>query len=139
MVHGVQALRRRVERDRSALLGALGVAAEPLPHQLANVRRILEAPEIRHLIADGVGLGKTVQTLMILNVLRLANPDHRTILVAPDHLLEQWTREVTVRGHVRPCFVHTAEAGSENASIFLVKPSDLLDETSLLRDARDFF
>ena len=38
----------------------------------------------RFLLADEVGLGKTVQTLMILNALRLQNPRHRALILVPD-------------------------------------------------------
>lgn len=125
MAHGVQALRRRVERDH-ALLGALGVAADPLPHQMANVARILEAPELRHLLADGVGLGKTVQTLMILNALRLQDPDHRTLLVVPDHLIGQWLQELTTRGHCEAAFIDGNTSENEaDVSVRIIKPSSL--------------
>ena len=142
MVHGVQALRRRVERDRSAVLGALGIAAEALPHQLANVVRILEAHELRFLIADGVGLGKTVQTLMVLNVLRLRDPEHRTLLVVPDHLVKQWVEELATRGHLS---AHFASANGEadellaEAPVLLVRPSELLNNAELLGSGPDRF
>ena len=66
---GIQGARRAVERE-VADRGATGVAAVPYPHQLANVQRVLTDSRIRHLIADEVGLGKTVQALMILNALK---------------------------------------------------------------------
>ena len=125
MAHGVQALRRRVEREH-ALLGALGVAADPLPHQVANVIRILEAPELRHLLADEVGLGKTVQTLMILNALRLQDPNHRALLVVPDHLISQWIQELATRGHCNAAFVEdTASADEVDVLVRIIKPSTL--------------
>lgn len=125
MAQGLQALRRRVERDH-ALLGALGVAADPLPHQMANVARILEAPELRHLLADGVGLGKTVQTLMILNALRLQDPGHRTLLVVPDHLIAQWLQELATRGHCDAAFIDgDISADEADVSVRIIKPSSL--------------
>lgn len=99
---GVQAVRRRVEREVAGLGGATGVAAAPYPHQLANVQRILSDSRIRHLIADEVGLGKTVQTLMILNALRLQNPRHRTLILVPDNIAPQWLIECQTRGHFTP-------------------------------------
>ncbi|WP_103728139.1 SNF2-related protein [Novosphingobium sp. HII-3] len=99
---GVQAVRRRVEREVAGLGGATGVAAAPYPHQLANVQRILSDSRIRHLIADEVGLGKTVQTLMILNALRLQNPRHRALILVPDNIAPQWLLECQTRGHFTP-------------------------------------
>ncbi len=142
MVHGCQALRRRAERSHGALLGALGVAAEPMPHQTANVARILGAHEIRHLIADGVGLGKTVQTLMILNALRLQTPGHRALLVVPDHLIEQWINELATRGHLAAAFLDSdgdPDAVPDDISVRLVKPSRLRQDPNLLRFGADSF
>ena len=136
-VHGIQAWRRRVERDSHALLGALGVAAEPLPHQIANVRRILEAPQIRHLIADGVGLGKTVQTLMIVNVLR-QDPQHRTLVVAPFHLIDQWNEEFTTRAHCDPVILREGTSASRDRSVTLVA-ANLLADRDDLADAYESF
>lgn len=142
MVHGAQALRRRVERDRCAILGALGVAAEPLPHQIANVIRILKAPELRFLIADEVGLGKTIQTMMVLNVLRLRDQDHKTLLIVPDHLVYQWCEELATRGHLSAYFADTiGEADEMNADspVHIARPSQITDESELLRTGPDLF
>ena len=99
---GIQAVRRRVEREIAGLGGAIGVAAVPYPHQIANVQRVLTDSQIRHLIADEVGLGKTVQTLMILNALRLQNPRHRALILIPENLAPQWLLECQSRGHFTP-------------------------------------
>jgi ATP-dependent helicase HepA len=99
---GIQAVRRTVEREIAGLGGATGVAAVPYPHQLANVQRILTDSRIRHLIADEVGLGKTVQTLMVLNALRLQNPRHRALILVPENLAPQWLLECQTRGHFTP-------------------------------------
>ncbi|MGH6650789.1 MAG: SNF2-related protein [Sphingopyxis sp.] len=99
---GVQAVRRSVEREILGLGGALGVAAAPYPHQLANVQRILTDTRIRHLIADEVGLGKTVQALMVLNALKLRNPNHRALILVPENLAPQWMLECSARGHIVP-------------------------------------
>jgi len=96
---GVQALRRRVERERT-LGGALGVRGEHYPHQVGNVQRVLSGHRIRHLLADEVGMGKTVQAIMIMNALRLQHPELRGLVVVPDQLTNQWRDEQLVRGHL---------------------------------------
>lgn len=106
--------------------GALGVAAEPLPHQLATVRRVLGEAEIRHLISDEVGLGKTVQALMIVNALRFQDPTHRTLIVVPDNLLSQWQDECWTKGHVMSALVGASDYDPANLpAITLVRPRDL--------------
>jgi ATP-dependent helicase HepA len=102
MVFGVQALRRRVERDALALGGALGAALRLLPHQIANAARVLTDLEVRHLLADEVGLGKTAQAVMILNALRLQREGLRAAVLVPDALAVQWRDELRSRGHVAP-------------------------------------
>lgn len=97
---GIRAMERITLAESWELLGALGVAADPYPHQISNVRRILEATEIRHLIADEVGLGKTVQAMMILNTLRRRDPSLRVAIIAPERICYQWQAELSARGHV---------------------------------------
>lgn len=101
-IHGVQAFRRRCEQIRDPLGGAMGIAAEYYPHQIGNVSRVLEDTQVRHLIADEVGLGKTVQALMIMNALRLQRSDLRALIVVPNDLLPQWRDELMTRGHKAP-------------------------------------
>jgi ATP-dependent helicase HepA len=126
--NGVQALRRRVSALDVGLGGALGVAADPLPHQIATVRRILGDSHIRHLISDEVGLGKTVQALMIVNALRWQAHRHRTLVIAPDNLLSQWQEECWIRGHVMPAIAGAVGHGTneELSPVTLARPRDLM-------------
>ncbi|WIV50271.1 hypothetical protein QQG91_11400 [Marivivens sp. LCG002] len=93
------ALRRIGDAASWERLGALGVAADPYEHQIQNVLTILDGPDIRHLIADEVGLGKTVQALMVLNVLKREDPSLRVAIVAPRRISYQWQVELCARGH----------------------------------------
>lgn len=96
---GFHALERLVAAESWEMGGALGVAADPYPHQIENLRRILADTEIRHLLADEVGMGKTVQALMILNILRRRDPSLRVAIVAPERICYQWQVELSARGH----------------------------------------
>lgn len=127
-VNGVQAMRRRVSALDVGLGGALGVAADPLPHQIATVRRVLGDTHIRHLVSDEVGLGKTVQALMIVNALRWQDPDHRTLVIAPDNLLSQWQEECWIRGHVMPALAGSIGDGAQDelSPVTLARPRDLV-------------
>lgn len=126
-VNCIQALRRRTEALGIAMGGALGVAADPLPHQIATVRRVLSDTDVRHLLSDEVGLGKTVQALMIMNALRWQYPKHRALIVAPDNLLAQWQEECWIRGHVMPALAGVAsDEDSEKTPVLLARPRDLV-------------
>ena len=130
----LQALRRKVEGARSATASALGVRAQIYPHQVANVERVLSAPEIRHLIADEVGLGKTVQALMIINAVRLAHPTARVAVLVPDALMAQWRDELLTRAHESPQLEEGEAAGQERL-VRLLWPK-LLDRASDLDPSR---
>lgn len=107
---GFHALERLVAAESWEMGGALGVAADPYPHQIANLRRILADTEIRHLLADEVGMGKTVQALMILNILRRRDPTLRVAIVAPERICYQWQVELSARGHISaPILTHADE------------------------------
>lgn len=115
IIHGVQALRRRTERLDSPFQGATGVAAQFYVHQLQTVLRILRDIRVHHLIADEVGLGKTVQSLMILNALRLQyGSEFRTTVIVPrEEQARQWHEEIKTRAHV----LGELEGEGENASV----------------------
>ena len=98
----VQALRREFEGLRTPLAPATGVGANIYTHQVANAYRVLTDLRVRHLLADEVGLGKTVQALMILNALRFQRHDVRALVVVPDRLVPQWRDEILTRAHSVP-------------------------------------
>ena len=98
----VQALRRHCEGLRTPLAPATGVAASIYTHQVANVYRVLTDVRVRHLLADEVGLGKTVQALMILNALRYQRKGIRVLVIVPDRLVAQWRDELLTRSQSVP-------------------------------------
>ena len=98
----VQAVRRSLEGIRTPLAPAIGVAASLYPHQVSNVQRVLTDVRVRHLLADEVGLGKTVQALMVLNALRSQRIDLRVLVIVPDQLVTQWRDEIMTRSHSAP-------------------------------------
>lgn len=98
LIHGVQALRRHVEYLSCPISGASGVRAQFYPHQVQNVQRVLSSTRIHHLIADEVGMGKTIQALMIANALRLQEGKLRVRVIVPRaELKNQWIEEIAWR------------------------------------------
>ena len=116
----IQALRRHADELRTPVIPAIGVAGAIYTHQLANVLRVLTDVRIRHLLADEVGLGKTVQALMILNALRRQRRDLRAMIVVPDTaLMVQWRDELMTRAHTTP-FRSLTPDGDEGQYVRLV-------------------
>ncbi len=72
---------------------------DPLPHQIEAVSQVLKQTRIRFLIADDPGAGKTIMAGLILKELKLRNQAKRILIVAPGHLITQWTEEMKTRFH----------------------------------------
>jgi superfamily II DNA or RNA helicase len=70
-------------------------AVERYPHQLATVRRALGELRGRALLADEVGLGKTIEAGLILAELRARNLCRHALVLVPPALLDQWHGELT--------------------------------------------
>ena len=65
-----------------------------LPHQVVLVHRVAKAQPRRFLVADEVGLGKTIETAMILRELASRGELERALMVVPAGLVENWRREL---------------------------------------------
>ena len=75
--------------------GQLGNArTDLLPHQISVAHKVVSSPRRRYLIADEVGLGKTVETGMILYALRQRGQAKRVLIVPPAGLTLQWQEEM---------------------------------------------
>ena len=78
-------------------IAAAGAAAKLLPHQIEPLLAILRHGATRLLIADAVGLGKTVQAGLILLELSVRSAEFRGIVLVPAGLREQWRQELRDR------------------------------------------
>lgn len=75
-------------------LGVRTCAVTPWPHQIRAFRRMWEGWPPRLLIADEVGLGKTIQAGMILRQAWLSGRAKRILVMAPSAVLRQWQLEL---------------------------------------------
>ncbi|MEG4282028.1 protein DpdE [Microcoleus sp. A006_D1] len=82
---------RAVSRGMTGLISA---NIDLYPHQVEVVRRVLEDPIVRYLLADEAGLGKTVEAGTILRQFLLDDPNGRAVVLVPKYLLEQWRQEL---------------------------------------------
>lgn len=67
---------------------------DPLPHQVHLVHHILASGHLNWMIADDVGLGKTIETGMLLKALEQRGQAERVLLVTPAGLTSQWKEEL---------------------------------------------
>ena len=82
------------ERRNDALGALLASRVMVKPHQVGVVQRVLSARRPRFVLADEVGLGKTIEAGMTFSALRLAGLARRVLVVAPAHLTVQWLVEL---------------------------------------------
>lgn len=71
-----------------------GCRAYLLPHQISTVARCFETMPVRYMLADEVGLGKTVEACSILSILASENKKLRVLIVVPGALISQWKNEL---------------------------------------------
>lgn len=76
------------------LLAPLSSSVIPLPHQLYALSRAISGEKIRYMLADEVGLGKTIEAGLILRELKLRGLVKRILVVAPKGLTTQWVAEM---------------------------------------------
>jgi len=80
--------------ERDALVAPLEGTVIPLPHQLLALQRAISGDRIRYLLADEVGLGKTIEAGLILRELKIRGLVRRILVVAPAGLVLQWQSEM---------------------------------------------
>jgi SNF2 family DNA or RNA helicase len=80
------------------LEGVTGV--EQLPHQIETVRRVLRHFRGRVLLADEVGLGKTIEACLLLREYLLRGLAKRILILVPSPLVSQWREELRSKFHL---------------------------------------
>jgi len=93
-----------------------------LPHQAEAVRRVLQDPCVRYLLADEVGLGKTIEAGAILRQLLRDCPSLKCSVFVPKILVEQWKDELESRFGVTnvPVLPHSDLSASTPSSVDLL-------------------
>lgn len=78
----------------NVLLAPIESSVIPLPHQIVTLLKAVSADRVRLLLADEVGLGKTIEAGLILKELKLRGLIRRVLVVAPKGLVTQWVAEM---------------------------------------------
>lgn len=66
-------------------------------HQLRTIMRCLQDGVCRNMIADEVGMGKTIEALAVLKVFLKDNHNSQVLIIVPDALVEQWRTELAYK------------------------------------------
>ncbi len=93
----LETLQHQQRLAQNELIGLGGARTELLQHQLHIAREAGRLPHPRILLADEVGLGKTIEACLILHHLLLSGQATRALIVVPSPLLHQWLVELMRR------------------------------------------
>ncbi|MFD4292872.1 protein DpdE [Rhodococcus sp. NPDC058505] len=90
-------VRRLLLAERRATASATGIMSAGVrlhAHQISAALRIIRDPVQRYLLADEVGMGKTIQAGFVMRQLLLDAPGRRIGIIVPDALVGQWRSEL---------------------------------------------
>ncbi len=79
---------------QDVLLAPIESSVIPLPHQIRALSRAIANDRVRYLLADEVGLGKTIEAGLIMRELKLRGLVKRTLVITPKGLVSQWVSEM---------------------------------------------
>ncbi len=119
------------------------IAVEPRPYQLVPLLMALRLNPVRLLIADDVGVGKTIEAGLVLRELLDNGTVSRFSVLCPPHLAEQWQQELAEKFHLDAELVLSGTARrlerrycAANESIFDVLPYTIVSTDFIKTDAR---
>ncbi len=122
-----QTLHHRYELSRSAGRGLIGPRALLLPHQLYVTNEISSRGLPRALLADEVGLGKTIEASWILHRLLVTGRIQRVLIIVPETLVNQWFVELFKRFNLS-FWVPSSQSGDEGP----ITAEDLVDQEHVI-------
>jgi len=96
----IAALKHQHRRGLSPVRGFGGARIELIPHQFAIAAEVAERLAPRVLLADEVGLGKTIEACLILQRLVSTGRVQRALILVPESLVHQWFVELLRRFHL---------------------------------------
>jgi superfamily II DNA or RNA helicase len=117
------------------------IAVQPRSYQLVPLLMALRQDPVRLLIADDVGIGKTIESLMIVKELLDRQEIKRFSILCPPHLAEQWKKELFQKFHIEAELVLSSTASSldrhcGNRSVFDVFPFTIVSMDYIKSESR---
>ncbi|MCS6904251.1 MAG: helicase-related protein [Bacteroidia bacterium] len=88
------AARIQNEMNTKNILAPFECNVIPLPHQILALEKVMSGQYVRFLIADEVGMGKTIEAGLILKELKLRGIVKRTLIIVPKSAVLQWKQEL---------------------------------------------
>ena len=142
----VEALAHQHHLHQSPVFGLMGARVQLLPHQIYIAYQVANRHAPRVLLADEVGLGKTIEAGLIIHQQLITERANRVLIVVPDSLVHQWLVEMLRRFNLQFTIMdaerHQAllEAGEDNpfdsAQLILCSLSMLTLQAAIYDDAQ---
>jgi len=88
------AARIRNEVKTQIMLAPFESNIVPLPHQILALEKVMSGQFLRFLMADEVGMGKTIETGLVLKELKLRGVVKRALIIVPKSAMLQWKQEL---------------------------------------------
>ncbi len=104
------ALRLKLRAGAGPFRSFGNIAVEPRAYQLVPLLMALRLPTVRLLIADDVGIGKTIEAGLIVRELMDRGEIQRVAVLCPPHLVEQWQGELQQRFNLPAAALTAASA-----------------------------
>ena len=133
-----EALAHQHRLEQSSVFGLMGPRVQLLPHQIYIAHQVAQRFAPRVLLADEVGLGKTIEAGLIAHQQLLTGRAQRILVIVPDSLVHQWLVELlrrfnlhfTIMDYERFDAITEAEEGNpfESAQLVLCQLSMLADQ-----------
>jgi ATP-dependent helicase HepA len=138
----IEALAHQHKLQKSPVYGLMGARVQLLPHQIYIAHQVSQRHAPRVLLADEVGLGKTIEAGLIIHQQLITEQAKRVLIVVPDSLVHQWLVEMlrrfnlqfTIMDEERHQALLEADEGNPFESAQLV-----LCHLSLLTDHQDIY
>ncbi len=136
------ALRMALRRGAGPFRCFGNLAVEPRTYQLVPLLMALRQDPVRLLVADDVGIGKTIEAGLIARELLDRGEIERMTVLCPPHLVEQWIQELESRFHLHAAAVTASSAARlerglpVGESIFKVHPITVVSLDYIKSDRR---
>ncbi len=136
------AFRLALRRGAGPFRGAGRVVFEPKAYQLVPLMMAMKLDTVRLLIADDVGIGKTIEAGLIARELYDRGEIERLTVLCPPHLVDQWVKQLATKFHI-PAVAVTASSAArlernipQSDSIFRVYPFTVVSLDYIKSDTR---
>ena len=95
-----------------------------LPHQVYSIMRCLQEEPCRYMLADEVGMGKTIEAISVFKIYMQDRSDKKALIIVPETLKEQWKTELFFKFNIK----QGEDRNHNNVSVKSINEVDYTDQ-----------